>query len=49
MNREEKLEKVKKEVLDLERESLANITKTQDQQMIAKIIKIYEESENDNK
>ena len=37
------IEEFKDKVLDLEKESLANIVKTDDAQLVAKIMKMYEE------
>ncbi len=37
------IEEFKDKVLDLEKESLSNIIKTDDSQLVAKIMKMYEE------
>ena len=37
------IEEFKDKVLDLEKESLANIVKTDDAQLVAKIMRMYEE------
>ena len=48
MSDEKKLDEFKSIIIDLEKESLANVNQTTDQQMISKIIKAYEEFENEN-
>lgn len=49
INDEEFQENFKIELLNLEKENLSNITKIDDRQMVARIIRIYEETKNDNK
>lgn len=48
MIREEDVERMKDAVLEMEKESLSNINQTEDKQMIAKILKKYEEQKNDH-
>ena len=49
MTKEKKLEKLKNEILDMERENLSKIDHVDDKQTVLKIIKMYEELEkNDN-
>lgn len=49
INSEENKKQVKEQILKLERESLANINKTDDKQMVQKIIRLFEEvKKNDN-
>lgn len=49
INSEENKKKVKEQILELEKSSLANINKTDDKQMVQKIIRLFEEvKKNDN-
>ena len=48
MNNEDRIKALEDEILVLERESLLNIVQTTDKQMIAKIMKLYEEQKDDN-
>jgi EAL domain-containing protein (putative c-di-GMP-specific phosphodiesterase class I) len=41
---EQKLNDFKKQVLKIERESLSNITRLDDKQIISKILRLYEET-----
>ena len=42
-------EAFKNKILEMERESISNITKTDDKQLISRIIRLYEEEQkNDN-
>lgn len=49
-NLNEKQIKFKDRILSMEKENIANINKSDDKQMVAKIIRIFEETKkNDNK
>ena len=49
-NLTEEQESFKTTIIDLEKENLSNINKIDDKQMVAKIIRVYEEKKkNDNK
>lgn len=49
-NLTEKQTKFKDQILSMEKENIANISKADDKQMVAKIIRIFEEAKkNDNK
>lgn len=49
-NLNEKQVEFKDQILKMEKENIANINKVDDKQMVAKIIRIYEETKkNDNK
>jgi len=48
MNKEITPEEFKKQILSLEKESLANIVKTDDKTMVSKIINTFERSKNDS-
>lgn len=49
-NLNDKQIKFKDQILNMEKENIANINKADDKQMVAKIIRIYEEMKNnDNK
>lgn len=49
-NVNEKQDDFKKQILKVEKEYIANIVKSDDKQMVAKIIRMYEEAKkNDNK
>ena len=49
-NLNEKQTKFKDQILSMEKENIANISKADDKQMVAKIIRVFEETKkNDNK
>lgn len=49
-NLTEEQKKFKEKIIELEKENIATINKNDDKQMVAKIIRIYEEmKKNDNK